>query len=103
MPVNLNKPGQVTSCVFAGMRQSRRLAALAEAQPPSAWEDQKPAEELKAASEAASEQPGISHPPGPPCQTQHSSLLQASTLEASAHVLKGLVSGIYIYIYIYIY
>ena len=74
--------------MITGVRQSRRLAALAEApshSPPEAH---------------AAQQPGTAHhqQEQPPQQaeplgaTQSAALPQASTLEASANVLKSLVS-----------
>ena len=84
--------------VCAGTRQSRRLAALAEAQPHSPPE----AHTLKQQTSAGSAQATEAHTHGqgsePAASNQGQSmtgsaaLLQASTLEASANVLKGLVS-----------
>lgn len=88
----------VTMSDCAGTRQSRRLAALAEAQPHSPPE----AHTLKQKTNAGSAQGTETHMHGQGTEpaasdqaqsmTGSAALLQASTLEASANVLKGLVS-----------
>ena len=76
------------------MRQSRRLAALAEAHSPVLPQNLLPGVSTAsgAASMEAAGQPGGSPRPRMVRQQQSPVLLQASTLEASAKVLKGLVS-----------
>ena len=84
--------------VCAGMRHSRRLAALAEAQPhsPSSAHRVKQKAHAGSAQAAQTDMQGDGTEPAAAYQaqsmTQPAALLQASTLEASANVLKGLVS-----------
>ena len=85
-----------------GVRQSRRLAALAESdsaglpegstQAAQSHGPQVASTEAAAAAGLADWQKAVSHASAHQSESQSPSLLQASTLEASANVLKGLVT-----------
>ena len=84
-----------------GVRQSRRLAALAQSDSaglPEGTRQNAESHGPQAASTAATAAGGLAdgqkalhHASTHQCQSQSPSLLQAATLEASANVLKGLV------------
>ena len=74
-------------CMITGVRQSRRLAALAEAPPHSPVD----AHAAQQQGKAPHQQKKPFQQAEQPSATQSAALLQASTLEASANVLKGLV------------